>query len=386
MCAAQVGGDDRASRRPRARAPGARRCRRRRSRRTRRRPGARASRARAGSRTSSPGRHGRPCGRKTCSNPDPRPIAPRLAAACASTARMNPSQAGKPRRASSIAGARTSARDSRPNRAWASPHERTAPGTVIVSGPRSGRRLEPARPQRRRIGRRRRPPGAVQRVLAALGRRPRSARTRRRRSRSTTARRPPATAFVGDRRVDRRAAGAQDRRGPASVARWWGATTAPRAPRASGAGTRTGHARRSPTSVPVIARPGARARRRSAPGAGAGRAGRSAISSSPNVAEQQPVDAAPVGRDAADQAARDLADGEEDAVQAHDRAAVGREPLGDVGQQAERRRRRAGQDEQPERGGQRRPTIGTTSGSPSPWLIATPPSDEDRRRRRSRTG
>ncbi len=52
---------------------------------------------------------------------------------------MKPSQAGKPRPASSMAGARISARVSRPNRAWASDHERTAPGTVIVSGPCSGR-------------------------------------------------------------------------------------------------------------------------------------------------------------------------------------------------------------------------------------------------------
>src|SRR4029079_2380489 len=29
-------------------------------------------------------------------------------------------------------------RDRRPYRAWASPHDRTAPGTVIVSGPRRG--------------------------------------------------------------------------------------------------------------------------------------------------------------------------------------------------------------------------------------------------------
>ena len=67
---------------------------------------------------------------------------------------------------------------------------------------------------------------------------------------------------------------------------------------------------------------------------------------------------------AADQAADDLADREEDGVEAHDRAAVGREPLGHVGQQAEGRRRRAGEDEQPARPRRTPPTIRTTSGRP----------------------
>ena len=62
--------------------------------------------------------------------------------------------------------------------------------------------------------------------------------------------------------------------------------------------------------------------------------------------QEHAVDAAPVGREPADQAADDLADGEEDRVEAHDRPAVGREALGDVGQQAERGGRRPGQHEQ----------------------------------------
>ena len=61
---------------------------------------------------------------------------------------MNPSQAGKPARASSMAGASTSSRDSRPNRAWASPQERTAPGTVMLNGPRRG---SVRRPRSRRV-------------------------------------------------------------------------------------------------------------------------------------------------------------------------------------------------------------------------------------------
>ena len=55
------------------------------------------------------------------------------------------------------------------------------------------------------------------------------------------------------------------------------------------------------------------------------------------------------GGKSADEAADDLADGKEHAVEAHDRPAIAREALGDVRQQAERRRRRAGQHEQPER-------------------------------------
>ena len=51
---------------------------------------------------------------------------------------MNSPQAGNPSRASSMAGASTWAGVSRPNRSWASAQDRTAPGTVIVSGPRRG--------------------------------------------------------------------------------------------------------------------------------------------------------------------------------------------------------------------------------------------------------
>ena len=53
--------------------------------------------------------------------------------------------------------------------------------------------------------------------------------------------------------------------------------------------------------------------------------------------DEHAVDAEPVGRDPADQRAGDLADREEDRVQAHDRAAIGREALGHVGQQADAR-------------------------------------------------
>ncbi len=56
---------------------------------------------------------------------------------------MKPSHAGNPFRASSMAGARIASRDSRPAAAWASPHDRTAPGTVIVSGPRRGSSVSP---------------------------------------------------------------------------------------------------------------------------------------------------------------------------------------------------------------------------------------------------
>ncbi len=54
-----------------------------------------------------------------------------------------PSHAGNPASACSIAGASTASRDSRPQRACAWPQERTAPGTVIPSGPRNGMRSRP---------------------------------------------------------------------------------------------------------------------------------------------------------------------------------------------------------------------------------------------------
>ncbi len=52
----------------------------------------------------------------------------------------------------------------------------------------------------------------------------------------------------------------------------------------------------------------------------------------------------------ADERADDLADGQEYRVEAHDRAAVVGEALGDVGQQPECGWRRARHHEQPERG------------------------------------
>ncbi len=43
-----------------------------------------------------------------------------------------------------MAGSRRSAHVSRPKRAWASPQERTAPGTVTVQGPMTGIASRPA--------------------------------------------------------------------------------------------------------------------------------------------------------------------------------------------------------------------------------------------------
>ena len=57
---------------------------------------------------------------------------------------------------------------------------------------------------------------------------------------------------------------------------------------------------------------------------------------------------------------------EEDRVEAHDRAAIGREALGDVGEQAERGGRRAGEHEQAGPPPARRPRPAITPGKSSP--------------------
>ena len=88
--------------------------------------------------------------------------------------------------------------------------------------------------------------------------------------------------------------------------------------------------------------------------------------------QEHAVDPVPGRRDPADQAADDLADPEEHRVEAHDRAAIGREALRDVGQQPERRGRGAGQDEQPAAGERARRRRRTMIGSPPAWLTSSP--------------
>ena len=95
-----------------------------------------------------------------------------------------------------------------------------------------------------------------------------------------------------------------------------------------------------------------------------------------------------VRREAADQAADDLADREEDRVEAHDRAAVGREALGHVGQQAERRGVAPARTNRPAPADARRAS-GRAAGRPPPWLTtqrrrhdaaaAEDPVEDDRR-------
>ena len=87
-----------------------------------------------------------------------------------------------------------------------------------------------------------------------------------------------------------------------------------------------------------------------APGAPSGAVGAAAAVRRPrstSVRHQQAVDAHRVRREAADEGAGDLAEGEEDAVEAHDRAAVVGVGLGDVGEQPQRGGCRAREDEQP---------------------------------------
>ena len=59
----------------------------------------------------------------------------------------SPSQAGKPASACSIAAARTASRDRRPHRPCASPHDRTAPGTVIAERAAERDPVEALRPR-----------------------------------------------------------------------------------------------------------------------------------------------------------------------------------------------------------------------------------------------
>ena len=94
------------------------------------------------------------CGRYTAAKPASGPGWSASSREVASTLSMNSSQAGNPSRASSMAGASTWSGVSRPNRLWASPQDRTAPGTVIVSGPRRGIVVSAALAQGRGIDRR----------------------------------------------------------------------------------------------------------------------------------------------------------------------------------------------------------------------------------------
>jgi hypothetical protein len=156
-------------------------------------------------------------------------------AALASTAAMYPSQAGKPPAASSIAGARTASRDNRPCRAWAADQERTAPGVVIDRGPMSGIVDRPAfrqAPASAAAGARPDPLSAVWRPAAA--------------SQMSQNASPPmpqplgmttASAALVAMAASTAEPPARSTPRPAAVARWWGATTAPCRPRASGAGT-----------------------------------------------------------------------------------------------------------------------------------------------------
>ena len=146
-----------------------------------------------------------------------------------------------------------------------------------------------------------------------------------------------------DRGVDRGPAGGRIAR-PAWVARWCGATTAPRAPRSQPGGDE----RRTSRGLE---------RHGQAPGPGAEQ-----VLVPAQVAERQqgdaedhereeedPVEAAPLRRDPAGDRADDLAQPEEHGVQAHDRAPVVRVRLGHVGEEADRRGRRAASTNRPPR-------------------------------------
>ena len=222
--------------RPRpGRAPGARRGRRRRRHRSRRAPGSRACRRGP---AGGPARPAATSGRATGRRPRTRSRARarrRPAGRSRSTAPMNPSQAGKPARASSMAGPSTSSRRQPPEpRMGVAPRaDRARDRDAQRSAPRQRRAVrDPARPRHRP----RQHSGPNRSGRAASSRpRPRSARTRRRRCRSHCGMTTPRTAFVA---IAASTAEPPERRtwSPAAVARWCGATTAPCEPRASGTG------------------------------------------------------------------------------------------------------------------------------------------------------
>ena len=112
------------------------------------------------------------------------PIVDAISGAVRSTTSTKRVDAGKPSAASWMAGARRSAVGSRPNRAWASAQERTAPGTVMASGPRSGIVSWPARRRAAASAAGRCPARPVERRPGDRPPRPRSARTHRRQGRS----------------------------------------------------------------------------------------------------------------------------------------------------------------------------------------------------------
>ena len=257
-----------------------------------------------------------------------------------------------------MAGARIASRDSRPNRAWASPQERTAPGTVIVSGPRRGSAVSPVARSAAASAPRAGPAGAVERDLPAGRGVP--DQPERVAADAAAVRHDDAQDGVrGDRRVDGRAAGPQDREPGAGreVMR-----RDDRAARAAGERDRGPRPLGRSCRRDVVERGGRAGPPTSCSWRRSWASGTSATTSSTIVAisipsiPRQSAAKPPIER------ADDLADGQEHRVEAHDRAAIGGEALGDVGEQAERRRRRAGKHEQADPAATS-PARGTTNGS-----------------------
>ena len=346
---------------------------------------ARGSPARAGRRTRSPGSP-RPAVRahdlQEAGDPGRSPR--RRRGAAASTASMKPSQAGKPARASSIAGAEDRVRATAgPSRACASPHERTAPGTVIDSGPRSGIVVEA---RGRGAPRRRRAAGARPEPLSATCSPAAASQISQNAS-------PPIPQPFGhddaedgvrrDRRVDRRAAGPQDRRarprsrgGAARRPRRGRRGRAARAIHGRGVGQRR-VARRPARAAPIRCSVSVCSCARSRD------SGTIAMPSRTSVAMNMPSMPEPVGGDPADRAMPMIWPiAEEDRVEAHDRAAVGREALGHVGEQADGGRRRAGEHEQAAGRDDAAPRS-ARSGDGRAEVVDDEAGHDERRRRRS---
>ena len=152
-----------------------------------------------------------------------------------STASMKPSQAGKPSRASSIAGAEDGRPTGGPTRLARHPRSERAPGTVTASAPRSGSVCHALVPEAAGIDAR----AARPEPLSASW----PARAASQMSQKASPPIPqalgmttPRTAFVA---MAASIAFPPARRtpSPAAVARWCGATTAPWRPRAVGTGT-----------------------------------------------------------------------------------------------------------------------------------------------------
>ena len=220
-----------------------------------------------------------------------------------------------------------------------SPSMAVAPPASTTTGPRAAQR-----PARRRW------PAAPSRLLSAVDAHPSGHPSSSAQARGRPVRARP------------RAAGRRDRR---RAGRWWAVgSSVVQAGRHEPA---VGQLARPADPRPATARSGARS-------GAAATAGTTATPISTQGREQDAVERPLVGRGAADDRADDLAHRQEHRVQPHDRAAIVRECLADVRQQAQRRGRRARQHEQAGRRERSRRRCAARSPRLWLWLMSSAPT------------